>query len=67
MRLHGPLAEAYHDSHASATLTAWAERIRAWHREMRAVYVYFDNDEVGFAVQNALEVKRLIALGGQPA
>jgi uncharacterized protein YecE (DUF72 family) len=59
VRLHGP-AGAYQGSYPSRTLKIWADRIRAWQRDMRAVYVYFDNDEAGYAAGNALALKRLL-------
>jgi uncharacterized protein YecE (DUF72 family) len=40
-------------------LAQWAARIREWHG-LRAVYVYFDNDQAGHAVQNALALKALL-------
>jgi uncharacterized protein YecE (DUF72 family) len=59
VRLHGP-GGAYQGSYADAQLAAWADRIRAWDRELRAVYLYFDNDQAGYAVRNALTLKRLV-------
>jgi uncharacterized protein YecE (DUF72 family) len=52
IRLHGP-GGAYQGSYPDAILRQWAERIRAWQQDLRSVYVYFDNDEAGYAVQNA--------------
>jgi uncharacterized protein YecE (DUF72 family) len=57
VRLHGP-GGAYQGSYPAETLGAWADRIRGWERELRGIYVYFDNDQAGFAVENALELKR---------
>ena len=58
VRLHGP-GGAYQGSYSEEALATWAEHIRKWRRRLRAVYVYFDNDMAGFAVNNALELKRL--------
>ncbi len=41
-------------------LKEWATRIREWQQKLRAVYVYFDNDQAGYAARNALELKRLV-------
>ena len=60
VRLHGP-GGAYQGSYPPETLRQWADRIRQWRRELRAVYIYFDNDQAGFAVQNALELKQMLA------
>ena len=60
IRLHGP-GGAYQGSYPAETLQRWAERIRGWERDLRAVYIYFDNDQAAYAVGNALELKRLLA------
>ena len=39
---------------------AWAGRIREWQQELRAIYIYFDNDQAAYAVENALSLKRLL-------
>lgn len=59
VRLHGPDG-AYQGSYSPQALKAWADRICAWQRDLRAVYVYFDNDEAGYAAANALALKRLL-------
>ncbi len=60
VRLHGP-GGAYQGSYPDETLEDWAARIRAWTRDLRAIYVYFDNDQGAFAVENALALKRKLA------
>ncbi|HWR37528.1 MAG TPA: DUF72 domain-containing protein [Clostridia bacterium] len=59
VRLHGPGGK-YQGSYEHAKLREWADRIVNWSRKMRAVFVYFDNDQAGYAAQNALELKRLV-------
>jgi uncharacterized protein YecE (DUF72 family) len=59
VRLHGP-GGAYQGSYTNKALQEWAARIRAWQRDLRAVYIYFDNDQAGFAIRNALGLKELI-------
>jgi len=59
VRLHGPTQFKYQGSYTDAQLATWAERIREWSRELKAIYVYFDNDDSAYAVQNALTLKRL--------
>lgn len=61
VRLHGPRGK-YQGSYSDSDLSAWADRIRAWRRELKAVYVYFDNDQAGYAAQNALRLKELVGL-----
>jgi uncharacterized protein YecE (DUF72 family) len=63
VRLHGPDG-AYQGCYDLAALAAWARRVREWADTMRAVYVYFDNDERGYAPSNALTLRALV---DQPA
>ena len=58
LRLHGPDAP-YCGSYAEEALRRWAEEIGSW-RRLRQVYVYFDNDQAGYAVDNALRLKTLL-------
>ncbi|HTU45943.1 MAG TPA: DUF72 domain-containing protein [Bryobacteraceae bacterium] len=60
VRLHGPGGK-YQGSYTESALKEWAERIRKWRRELKAVYMYFDNDEAGYAAGNALRLKALLA------
>ena len=59
IRLHGPAVYAYGGSYSESTLEVWAERIRGW-KQLRRVYAYFDNDEAGYAVRNALALRALL-------
>ena len=61
VRLHGP-GGAYQGSYPAETLQGWANRIRDWQNDLRAIYVYFDNDQAAYAVENALELKRLVGM-----
>jgi len=60
VRLHGPKG-AYQGRYPDATLRLWAERIRGWQKRLRGIYLYFDNDQAAYAVENALALKRMIA------
>jgi uncharacterized protein YecE (DUF72 family) len=60
IRLHGPTAFKYQGSYTDDQLAEWADRIRAWSRRMKAIYVYFDNDDSAYAVDNALTLKRML-------
>jgi uncharacterized protein YecE (DUF72 family) len=60
VRLHGPGA-AYQGDYSEAALREWAGRIREWQDKLRAVYIYFDNDQAGYAPKNALELAKLTA------
>lgn len=59
VRLHGP-GGAYQGSYSAAALREWAARIRAWQKELSAVYIYFDNDQAGYAAENAASLQRLV-------
>lgn len=61
IRLHGPETRKYAGSYPRAQLKKWAERLRKWSPELKAAYVYFDNDQAGYAAANALELKRMLA------
>ncbi len=59
VRLHGPGGK-YQGSYSHEALTVWADRIRAWLNELTSVYIFFDNDDSGFAARDALRLKQLI-------
>lgn len=56
LRLHGPKS-AYKGSYSSQKLTSWKKQFQTWSRKGIAVYCYFDNDEKGYAIEDA---KRLL-------
>jgi uncharacterized protein YecE (DUF72 family) len=55
LRFHG---EGYGGSYSPQFLSAQARRIRCWLEEGLDVYVYFNNDLEGRAIQNALDLRR---------
>ena len=59
IRMHGPGAAAYSGSYPPKDLEAWANQIGAWRRNLKQVYVYFNNDIDGHAIKNALKLSRL--------
>jgi uncharacterized protein YecE (DUF72 family) len=61
VRLHGPTHFKYQGSYSDAQLSVWARQIRDWSRKLKAIYVYFDNDDSAYAVDNALTLKRMVA------
>ena len=62
VRLHGP-GRKYQGDYSSKQLRDWANRIGEWRKELHAIYVYFDNDQAGYAAKNAEELKDLVAEG----
>ena len=65
IRLHGPGAEAYRGSYAEDGLAKWSKRIDRWLGEGREIWVFFDNDESGFAVQDARRLSMSFGLYGK--
>ena len=61
LRLHGP-GSKYQGDYSSSTLRTWAKRIEKWRRELKHVFVYFDNDQAAFAPKNALELKEMVSV-----
>ncbi len=59
VRLHGPEGK-YAGTYTDCALDCWAERIREWHASGRDVYCYFDNDQAGYAVRDALRLKERV-------
>jgi uncharacterized protein YecE (DUF72 family) len=59
VRLHGP-GGAYQGQYSEGVLQRWAAQIREWQQDLRAVYVYFDNDQAGYAPQDALALRRMV-------
>lgn len=60
IRLHGPTQFKYQGSYSDEQLAEWADRIRAWSRKLKEIYVYFDNDDSAYAVYNAITLKRML-------
>jgi uncharacterized protein YecE (DUF72 family) len=60
VRLHGP-GRKYQGDYSSKQLRDWANRITAWRRTSVPVYVYFDNDQAGYAAKNASDLKQMLS------
>jgi uncharacterized protein YecE (DUF72 family) len=59
IRLHGPDG-AYQGNYSEDSLSRWAKRISSWEKEGKEVFCYFDNDENGYAAQNASTLDGLL-------
>ncbi|HET9306607.1 MAG TPA: DUF72 domain-containing protein [Candidatus Sulfotelmatobacter sp.] len=59
IRLHGP-GNKYQGDYGERVLLTWANRIDAWRKTLRHIFIYFDNDQSGFAAKNALELKQMV-------
>ena len=60
VRLHGPGESKYQGSYTAARLRQWGRQIEQWSRTLKAIYVYFDNDQLGYAAQNALALRQMV-------
>jgi uncharacterized protein YecE (DUF72 family) len=60
VRLHGPSANKYQGSYSKPDLKKWAKRCCEWQSQKKRVYVYFDNDQEGYAALNAVTLKALV-------
>lgn len=58
VRLHGPGGK-YQGTYSDQALAEWAARIGQWRKHLRAVYVYFDNDQAAYAVIDAARLRGL--------
>jgi uncharacterized protein YecE (DUF72 family) len=61
LRLHGGEV-LYASNYSDRELNGWAEKIQDWRKKGKIVFVYFNNDAYGFAVKNALALKKLVAI-----
>lgn len=59
VRLHGP-GKKYQGSYSNSVLQTWADRCIKWRDENKEVFVYFDNDQEGYAVKNAITLYNLV-------
>jgi uncharacterized protein YecE (DUF72 family) len=60
VRLHGPGERAYQGKYSDVQLQTWARTVEAWAGANCGVYFYFDNDQAGYAVQNAIELAAMV-------
>lgn len=58
IRFHGP-GRLYASGYGEKQLRFWAEKIGEY-RKNRVVYCYFNNDAEGYALKNALDLRKLI-------
>jgi uncharacterized protein YecE (DUF72 family) len=60
LRLHGGEV-LYGSNYSDNELRQWSEKIQDWRRKGKTVFVYFNNDAYGFAVKNALTLKKFVS------
>lgn len=59
VRMHGPVG-LYDSKYSTAQLKKLAEKIKSWKKEKQEIYVYFNNDTKGYAVENAKKLRQLV-------
>jgi uncharacterized protein YecE (DUF72 family) len=57
IRFHGPSGR-YHGNYNPKVLKGWADRIEQWRTQLSHIYVYFNNDQDGYALKNAETLKK---------
>lgn len=68
VRLHGPGASPYAGSYGEAQLRDWAAKARQWAgRGQKDVFLFFDNDQAGYAVRNAAGMRKYLEEDLRPA
>ena len=63
VRLHGPGAK-YQGSYSGSALAAWRDRATRWRRQGRDVFVFFDNDQKGYAAADAARLQAMLMRRG---
>jgi uncharacterized protein YecE (DUF72 family) len=59
IRLHGPAEEPYRGQYDINVLSGWAGAFSTWARQGKKIFCYFDNDEAGYAAQDALRLQEM--------
>ncbi len=60
IRLHGPDGP-YQGNYSEPAIRDWAEAVLNWAEQGREVFCYFDNDECGYGVYNAMRLQELVS------
>lgn len=60
VRLHGPEGK-YQGSYSDEALQWWANQAREWAERGKEVFIYFDNDQLGYAAFNAKTLKEMVS------
>lgn len=59
VRLHGP-GDAYKGQYDVSALSGWAGALSTWCKKGKEIFCYFDNDEAGYAAQDALRLQEML-------
>jgi uncharacterized protein YecE (DUF72 family) len=61
IRFHGS-AGLYSSSYSDKQLANWSKKIADLGKRLKAVYIYFNNDVAGYAIDNARTLRRLLGV-----
>lgn len=61
IRMHGP-EKLFASKYSTEQLQEWADYIRSISKDVKRVYVYFNNDFYGYAIENAKELMKMLSL-----
>jgi uncharacterized protein YecE (DUF72 family) len=65
LRLHGPGEQKYSGRYTRPQLRRWLALCTEWlEKGARQVFIYFDNDQSGYAALNALELQEMVRKAG---
>ncbi len=62
IRFHGSTG-LYFSCYSDEELADWAKRLANLARNLKAIYIYFNNDAEAFAVRNAITLRRYLEMG----
>lgn len=65
VRLHGPEG-AYRGQYEERTLAGWAQEFLRWADRGKEVFCFFDNDQAGYAAQDAGRIQSMLGPGASP-
>ena len=65
IRMHGP-EQLFASKYTTVQLQKWANYIKNISHRVKKVYVYFNNDFNGYAIENAIELKKLLSINNVP-
>jgi uncharacterized protein YecE (DUF72 family) len=65
IRMHGP-DQLFASKYSSQQLEEWAEYIKNITPEVKKVYIYFNNDYHGYAIENAKELTKMLGVSNGP-
>lgn len=61
IRMHGP-TKLFASKYSTDQLLEWANYIKSISKQVKKVYVYFNNDFYGYAIENAKELSSLLSI-----